>query len=71
MDRDRTGRGRGSDVGGRVGEDTYAEEGDAADDRSVLGRGEGIVSGADEALGLAAATGALDVLGGRHGDGVS
>lgn len=48
--------------------DTHAEEGDAADDGSVLSRSEGIVSRADEALGLAAATGALDVSGGRHGD---
>lgn len=53
---------------GRAGDDTHAEEGDAANDGSVLGRSERVVSRADEALGLAAATGALDVSGGRHGD---
>lgn len=48
---------------------TYAEQADAADDGSVVGRGQGIVCGSDDALGSAARGGLLDVdLLGRHCD---
>lgn len=48
---------------------TYAKEADAADDGSVVGGGQGIVCGSDDALGSAASGGLLNVdLLGRHCD---